>query len=166
MDDEDDDVELLDNDDDDDARSTVQEPQAKKTNTGKVTTKAKGKAKTEPKGATSVSKANGANGKGRTTEGEDTDGYEDIRPIPRLAPLPPVTAHKPAVSNNSLVKENERLKKQLTAVCDLLLSPLVALIDETLGKRRARRCHAKVQGAGAATTYRSRSSIRSNAGGA
>ncbi len=137
MDDEDDEVELLDNDDDDDARSTVQKPQAKKTNTDKVTTKAKGKAKTGPKGATSVPKANGASGKGRTTEDEDTDGYEDIRPIPRVAPLPPITAHKPTISNNSLVKENERLKKQLTAVCDLPLLPLAALIIETLGKRRA-----------------------------
>ena len=155
MDEEDDDVELLDNDNDDAARSTVQKPQAKKTHTDKVTTKGKGKAKTEPKGATSSSKANGANGKGRTTEDEDTDGYEDIRPIPRVAPLPPITGHKPTISNNSLVKENERLKKQLTAVCDLPLSPLTALIVETLGKRRARRCHAKFQGAGAATTYRS-----------
>lgn len=159
IEDEDDDVEVLDYDDivddNDDARSTVQKPQAKKTNTNKVTTKGKGKGKAEPKGATSVSKANGVNGKGRATEDEDTDEDEDIRTIPRVAPPPPITAQKPAISNNSLVKENERLKKHLAAVCDLLLSPLAVLIIETLGNRRARRCHAEIQGARAAKTNRS-----------
>ena len=157
MEDEDDDVELLEDDDDDDdgARSTVQKPQAKKTNTNKVMTKGKGKGKAEPKGATSVSKTNGVNGKGRMTEEEDTDEDEDIRTIPRVALPPPITAQKSTISNNSLVKENERLKRHLAAVCDLLLSPLAVLIVETLGERRARRCNAKIQGARTATTNRS-----------
>lgn len=149
----DDDVELFD-DDDDGAESTVQKPQAKKTNTDKVTTKGKSKTKAEPKGATSVSKANGVNGKGPATEDEDTDEDEDIRPIPRVAPPPPFTTQKPAISNNSLLKENERLKRQFAAVCNLLLLPLVVLMVETLGYRRARRCHAEIHGARAATTNR------------
>jgi len=150
MEDEVDDVEVLD-DDDDDARSTVQRPRAKKTNTDKVTTKGKGKTKVEPKRATNISKANGVNDN-PTTQIVDTDEDEDIRPIARVVPPPPVTAPTPTVSIKSSVKENERLKKQLVAVCDLLLSPLVTLMAETLGYRRTRRCHTEIQGARAATT--------------
>jgi hypothetical protein len=145
-----------DDDDDDDARSTVQKFQAKKTSTAKVTTKGKGKAKAEPKGATSVSKTNGVNGKGLMTEDEDEEEgeEEDIRPIPRVAPPPPKSTHKPTSSNNSLVKENERLKRQVAVVCYLPLSSLIALMVEILGYRRARRCYAEIHGARAATTNR------------
>ena len=132
MEDEDDDVELLD-DGDDGVQSTVQKPQAKKTNIEKATTKGKGKTKAEPKRATSVSKPKRVNGKGATTEDEIVDEDEDIRPIPRVAPPLPLITHKPTISNNSLVKENERLKKQLAAVCDFLLLLLIDLTFVTLG---------------------------------
>jgi len=142
IEDEDDDVELLD-DDDDDARSTVQKTQANKTSTNKTTAKGKGKTKAGPKRVVSVSKPNGANGKGATTDDEGIDEDEDILPIPRAAP-PLLTARKPTISNNSVVKENERLKKQLAAVCELLPLPLVELMVETLGYRRTRRCDAEI----------------------
>jgi hypothetical protein len=130
----DDGVELLDDDDDDDARSTVQKPQTDKVNTDKTTTKGRGKTKAEPKRTASIPKMNGVNGKGVRTEGEDSDEDEDIQLITRVAPPPPLAVHKPTMtSNNSLTKEIERLKKQLAAVCDLLLSPLVGLMVKTLG---------------------------------
>jgi len=135
MEDEDDDVEMLD-DGDDDVQSTALKPQVKKTNTVKATTKGKGKTKAEPKQTTSVSKPHGANGKGTATEDEDVDEDEDIRPIPRVAPLPPLTTHKPTNSNNSLVRENERLKKQIAAVYDFLPVLLVELTVVTLGYHR------------------------------
>ena len=125
IEDEGEDIELLDDDDDDDARSTVQKPQTKKTTTAKATTKGKGKTVAEPKRTTSISKTNGVNGKGAMTEEEDgdEDEEEDLRPIPRVAPPPPLTIHKPTTtSNNSLAKEVERLKKQLAAVCNLCSS--------------------------------------------
>lgn len=133
--DEDDDVEVLD-DGDDVVQSTLQKPQAKKANTEKATTKGKSKTKAEPKRAITVSKPSGVNVKGATTEDEVVDEDEDIRTIPRVAPPPPLAAHKPAISNNSLVKENERLKKQLAAVCDFLLLLLCELTLVTLGYRR------------------------------
>ena len=130
--DEDDEVELLD-DGDHEVQSTLQKPQAKKTNTERATTKGKGKTKSEPKRATAVSKPSGVNSKGATTEDEVVDEDEDIRGIPRMAPPRPLAAHKPTIPNNSLVKENERLKKQLAAVCDFLLLLLGELTLATLG---------------------------------
>ena len=98
-------------------------------------------------------KANGVKGEGAATEDEDVDEDEDIRHIPRVAPPPPLTAQKPTtISNNSLVKENERLKKQLAAVCVLLLSPLEELMVGPLDYHRTRRCYAEIRGARAAAT--------------